>query len=123
MVDPAEQHLLQDFTDGAQALKRDAGYNPTYFLAMVAEHGPAEASRRLIRSKEASDGFTRLWEAGRLDMTVEAMALLPWYAGLFDDDDRELARRRLDAYRFDVNGFLARCTQAPPSWWHGRASS
>jgi hypothetical protein len=76
-VDATEQHLLQDFTEGAEQLKREMGYNPTYFLGMVAEHGSAEASRRLIRSKDASDGFTRLWEAGRLDMTVEAMALLP----------------------------------------------
>lgn len=122
-MDAAEQHLLQDFTDGVETLKREIGYNPTYFMGMVAEHGPAEASRRLIRSKDAPDGFTRLWEAGRLDMTVEAIALLPWYEELFDDRDRELARRRLDAYRFDVEDFLARMTQSPPAWWHGRPRS
>lgn len=120
---PAEQHLLQEFTDGAETLKREVGYNPTYFLGMVAEHGPAEASRRLIRSKDASDGFTRLWEARRLDMTVEAIALLPWYEELFDDHDREMARRRLEAYRFDVDGFLTRRMQSSPSWWHGQDRS
>jgi hypothetical protein len=122
--DTAVEHsLLQEFTDGVETLKRQIGYNPTYFIGMVAEHGPADASRRLIRSKDASDGFTRLWEAGRLDMTVEAIALLPWYAELFDEHDTVLARRRLDAYGFDVDDFLIRRTQSPPSWWDAGSPS
>lgn len=116
-MDALEQHLLKDFTDGVAELKRDIGYNPSYFLGMVVEHGPAEASRRLIRSKEVSEGFSRLWETNRLHMTAEAVALLPWYEQLFDDQDRQLARRRLEAYGFDVDRFLAAKSQSPPAWW------
>jgi hypothetical protein len=88
-------------------------------MQVVAEHGPAEASRKLIHSKEPSGGFTRLWGAGKLDMTVEAISQLPWYDDLFDDDDRAAARRRLEAYRFDADGFIAHRTSSPPSWWNG----
>lgn len=65
-MDAAEQHLLQDLTGGVAKLKREIGYNPTYLMGTLAEHGAAEASRRLIRSRDTSDGFTRLWEADRL---------------------------------------------------------
>lgn len=118
-MERAEQHSLQEFMEGSQTLKREIGYNPSYFLEMVAEHGPAETSRRLIHSKEPSEGFGRLWEAGRLNMTVEALALLPWHEELFDEHDREVARHRLDTYEFDVDGFVASRIQTPPSWWHG----
>lgn len=117
MVSVAEQHLLREFFDTADVHKREVGYYPTYFFGMIAEHGLAKASSRLIRSEEPSNGFTRLWQSGRLDVTVEAISLLPWYSELFDDEDRAAARRRLKAYRFDLDGFLARRTASPPPWW------
>lgn len=45
---------------------------------MVGEHGGAEAARHLLTGRDASDGFTTLWEHGRLEMSVEAHVLLPW---------------------------------------------
>jgi hypothetical protein len=55
---------------------------------MVAEHGGFEAARQLLRGRDASDGFTALCEAPRLEMSVEAAALLPWYEALFTDEER-----------------------------------
>lgn len=116
MSSAAEQHLMAELRDGIDRLKREIGYNPTYFIGMVADLGPAEACRRLIRSAKPSDGFATLWEASRLDMTVEALSLLPWYGELFDDQDSALARRRLEAHGFDVEAFLRRRTAVEPSW-------
>lgn len=48
---------MAELRDGVNRLKREIGYNPTYFMGMVAEHGPAEACRRLIRSLKPSDAF------------------------------------------------------------------
>jgi hypothetical protein len=84
---------------------------------MVAEHGAVEASRRLIEARNPSDGFTRLWEAQRLDMTVEAHAILPWYAELFSDEVRHAARERLLAYGFDVDRHVRSAETNPPKWW------
>src|SRR5579862_413211 len=85
-VNSTESKLLQEFIDGTERLKRDIGYNPTYFMQMVTDLGPVQASKQLIHSKNPSDGFTKLWETARLDMTVEAISLLPWYDDLFDDE-------------------------------------
>jgi hypothetical protein len=67
---------------------------------------------------DGSDGFTKLWQAGRLGMTTEACALRPWFADLFTDEDRDKA----DASRFrrpwDLP--LASAPQQSGACWHHR---
>ena len=111
----AERHFQEEIRLGTERLKKEIGYNPIYFSRMVAEYGPVDASRRLIGSDAVSEGFTKLWEHGRLGMSVEALAVLPWYAGLFEPDLVAKALRRLEEYRFDVDGYLA--SSRVPSWW------
>jgi hypothetical protein len=83
---------------------------------MVADYGAVEACRRLIEASHASDGFTTLWEHHRLEMSVEALSLLPWYRELFDDDVRDKARRKLSDHGFDVDQFLNDRSTWPPQW-------
>jgi hypothetical protein len=85
---------------------------------MVAERGGPEAARQLLTGRDASDGFTTLWEARRLEMSVEAAALLPWYEELFSDIQRATARRRLVEHDFDVEAFLRLRSERPPAWTH-----
>jgi hypothetical protein len=65
------------------------------------ERGP----RWLRHRKEAgerpaiSDGFAKLWERGRLDLSVEAVVVQPRFAALFTEDEVDAARRRLDQFR------------------------
>lgn len=116
MSQTVEQRLLEEYRHGTARLKREIGYNPIYFNWMLSELGPIEASRRLVRATAASDGFTTLWEHKKLDMSVEAIVLLPWYAEILEDEDRRQARTRLEAYGFDVDQFLTMRTAAPPAW-------
>ena len=77
----------------------EAGYNPTVFRRMVADHGGLEAARRLINSEKVSDGYTALWERGRLDLTVEAMVTAtPVFHSLFTTEELGVCRRRLREY-------------------------
>lgn len=116
MATRAEIEFHKEMVEGAQRLKRDIGYNPTRFNQMVGEHGGPEAARQLLAGRDASDGFTTLWEAGRLEMSVEAAALLPWYEPLFSEEQRAVAKRRLVEHRFDVAEFLTARTRTPPDW-------
>jgi hypothetical protein len=79
--------------------KRETGYNATRFLQMVSELGGLAAARRLLAAPAASDGFTALWERGRLDLTVETLVLSEQYRELFSDEEREGVAARLAAYR------------------------
>lgn len=78
--------------------KSEAGYNASLFLRMVSDHGGLESARRLIAGSAPSDGFTALWERGRLDLTAEALALKPEFASLFSGDELRRARDRLKEY-------------------------
>lgn len=116
MISEPEREFHRAMVLGAKRLKKEIGYNPTRFLEMVGELGGAEAARRLMRGRDASDGFTTLWERGRLEMSVEAFVLLPWYRGLFTDEQLATADRRLREHRFDVDRFLRTSGQSPPEW-------
>jgi hypothetical protein len=111
-----EQHFMEELRVGTDRLKREIGYNPTYFNRLVAEYGPVEACRKLIVADAVSEGFAKLWEHQKLDTTVEALSLLAWYAELFDDEVLVSARRKLVAHNFDIDSFLAMRTDSPPAW-------
>ncbi|WP_235545358.1 DUF262 domain-containing protein [Phycicoccus sp. Soil802] len=87
-----------------QATQREVHYNPTIFIGMIADHGGVETAKRLVGSQSPSDGFRVLWEAGRLDLTAEALLLRPEYEALFSQDLRDRARERLLAHDYDPSG-------------------
>ena len=77
-------------------------YKATYFFQMLHERGGLATAKYLITTDTPSTGFTKLWECGRLDLTVEAVALKPEYASLFTEEELELARQRLKDYEHDI---------------------
>lgn len=95
---------------------RALGYTPTRFIQMVAEFGGLGAAHALLSGPVASDGFTQLWEMHRLDMSVEANVLLPWFQDLFTWEEQTNARRKLEAHGFDVDAYLANARLYPPDW-------
>jgi hypothetical protein len=66
---------------------------------MVNEHGGLETARILLNAREVSDGYTALWERGRLDLTVEAVMLEPKWEALFSPAERVVAVDRLNRYK------------------------
>lgn len=83
--------------------KKEAGYNATAYLRMLADHGGVETARRLLASPGVSDGFVALWERDRVDLAVENVVLRPEFADLFTDEELEIARQRLREYGLDVD--------------------
>ena len=70
-------------------------YNPTAFVSMVGEHGYLGATQILLRADRPQTGFERLWSLGRLDLTMEWIALEREFRELFTDKERAVARHRL----------------------------
>lgn len=71
------------------------GYWASYFLRGVRNHGGPDYAHQLLRKEGTTDGFQRLKEEGRLDLTMEALVLRPEYADLFTDEERRVASHRL----------------------------
>jgi len=83
--------------------KSEAKYNAQRFLQMVVDHGGVETAKMLIHSENVSDGYTALWERGRLDLTVEAMIIeSPKFHSLFSDDEIKICSKRLIGYRYEI---------------------
>lgn len=82
--------------------KDEAGYSANIFLGMLNDRGGLATAKYLINSAKPSDGYTALYERGRLDLTVEAEVVEnPKWHSLFSADEREKARKRLAEYRYE----------------------
>jgi hypothetical protein len=75
---------------------RKLGYSPSYFLQMLTDYGAVETARRLINSDDVPEGFTRLWQMQRLDLTLEAGIYdNPKFYALFDEKTLAACKARL----------------------------
>ena len=95
-----EKRFDRAMRDIYTAAKRDCGYNATRFLQLVGEKGGLAAAKQLISKPGGTDGFTTLWEHGRLDLSVEAHVLKPEYETLFTDEERKMCRDRLEEFGY-----------------------
>lgn len=85
--------------------KAEAGYNASIFVQMLCDRGGLSTARQLINAARPSDGYTHLYERGRLDLTVEALVVdgAEWSA-LFSPEEIARARRRLEQYGYRAAG-------------------
>ena len=60
------------------------------------------AAHRVLSGHRESDGFFRLADKGRLDLTLEAMAIKKQFTALFNDEEANnaLDRLLLNGYKF-----------------------
>ena len=98
-LDTLEQEFHQDMLDTYNTARK-LGYRPGYFLSMVNQQGGLQAAKQLIQLQHPSEGFHKLWELGRIDISVEAKVLLQKYHELFTEEERRICRKRLDEYGY-----------------------
>jgi hypothetical protein len=100
--DQAESSFEQAVRETVRRSQDELGYNPRYFVSMIAQHGAVGAARRLLGAPTVSDGFVLLWERQRLDLTVEALVLDPMFDDLFTAEERATANARLEEFGYVV---------------------
>ncbi|MCX6462281.1 MAG: DUF262 domain-containing protein [Pseudonocardiales bacterium] len=71
----------------------ELGYHPRQLREMIHDLGALDAVRRILNAPTPSDGFRRLWDEKRLDLSVEAAALQ--FPSLFTPTELAAARQRL----------------------------
>jgi len=92
--------LRQAMIDIYDTAKKECNYNPTRFLEMLHKKGSLETVKYLIHTNKVSSGFTKLWECGRLDLSVEAVILEMPYCTLFSEAELDIAKKRLTEYNY-----------------------
>ncbi len=79
----------------------EIGYRATVFIGMVQDRGGLATAKALINASTPSDGYTRLFELGRLDLSVEAVVMdNPSWHHLFLPEELARARKRLRDYGY-----------------------
>lgn len=75
---------------------KECKYYARRFLQMVRNRGGLQAAKKLLRNPGLSPGLIRLKECKRLDLSMEALILQPEWQELFSDEERAIAKKRLD---------------------------
>lgn len=70
-------------------------WHPTLLLQSVNEHGGLATAKKYLHDPDVTEGFKRLWEAGHLDLAVEALVLQEPWCKLFTPDELKVAEQRL----------------------------
>lgn len=62
---------------------------------MIDQYGHIEAAKKLMANPVPSDGFIKLFEVQRLDLSIEAIALQPEHQSLFSTELLKTAKSKL----------------------------
>jgi 5-methylcytosine-specific restriction protein A len=95
-----EDELHQAMIDAYRRAGREVGYWGRYFLRSIKRHHGLATAQRMLRptkSRLPQKGLQALIDAGRPDLSLEALVVSPRFASLFTPKELEEARRRLGA--------------------------
>lgn len=113
---PDELHarFQADMKRSVDLMARELNYHPLVFIRMLSDYGAVGAAKRLLAQAGYQYGFEKLFTSNRLEYSVEAFVILPWYQPLFTPSEIQIAEERLTLVDFDVEGYLSRV--GPPNW-------
>ncbi|HBF8535342.1 TPA: hypothetical protein STY79_001035 [Clostridioides difficile] len=98
-----ELDLYHDMVNIYKEADLQCNYKPTRFLQLINNKGALLAAKELINKEGVTEGFTRLWECKRLDLSLEVLVLKEKYKELFTDEEREICINRLKDYGYKFN--------------------
>lgn len=101
MMTPLEKQFFNEMKSIYHRAVKEINYRPTRFLQMLSEKGGVETALSLVAKSEVTEGFVKLWENQRLDLSVEALVLVDDYRELFGHDVRKICANRLRDYGYD----------------------
>lgn len=99
-MDALERKFEQELVHTVEQQQLVCGWNPVRFLQGVSKYGAVSAVKRLIARGTPSESLERLAELGRLELSLEALAVKKEYAPLFTDDEVNACFDSLCAYGY-----------------------
>lgn len=76
--------------------KEDCAYDAKRFLLMLKTKGALATAKELLHNDKSYEGLIHLIMCNCKHLTMEAHVLLPEFAELFTDDEKKIARSRLE---------------------------
>jgi len=105
-----KEKLTEALIDGYERTGEEVGFWGYRFLRAVRNNGGLATAKRMLtpRSPGQRTGLDRLLEAGRPDLTMEAIIMQPQFRSLFTASELEVASERLGKYGKDAARRIAR---------------
>ena len=97
-----EEIFHEEMLNVYERAKKECGYNATRFLQMVMRIGGLAAAKQWLSSDTLQEGLIKLWELGRLDISMEALVLRRQFRELFTDEQLGRARKRLNDLNYII---------------------
>jgi 5-methylcytosine-specific restriction protein A len=85
--------------------ERAIRYRPNFFLGMLETNGGYLTVIKLLSANGVSDGFKKLWEHRRLDLSVEALVVESEWRSAFDPVLIARAEKRLREVGYQFTPF------------------
>lgn len=82
-----EKKLQEEVIKNCEIAQKDYNCTMTRFIETINRFGIVRTAQEILRKGRTSDCFTKLVEANRIDLTMEAVIVNPKYAELFTDDE------------------------------------
>ena len=103
MTDTLNKEFEDAFIGLSKQIIKETSYRPTILIQMINDRGSVATAKTLINSNKPSEGYTKLWELGALNLTVEAFVLEnPKWHQLFTEVDLNKAKQRLLAFKYEI---------------------
>jgi len=96
-----EKQFDEVMMDIYRRAKTECNYTPSIFFRMLSDKRGVATAKQLINASSVSEGYTRLFKLGRLDLTVEAVIFdtLKWHE-LFTNSEIAKCKARLTDYNY-----------------------
>ncbi|MVW64185.1 hypothetical protein GPY61_30075 [Massilia sp. NEAU-DD11] len=105
-MDKNQDFKLTNFLRAKAAeAERAIRYRPNYFLGMLETDGGHLTVIKLLSANKVSEGFKKLWEHSRLDLSVEALVVESEWRSSFDPVLIARAEKRLSEVGYPFKRF------------------
>ena len=82
-----EKKLQDEVIKNCEIAEKDYNCKMTRLIETINRFGIVRTAQEIIRKGRTSDSFSKLVEAGRIDLTMEAVIVNPKYSELFTDEE------------------------------------
>ena len=82
-----EKKLQDEVIKNCEIAQKEYNCKMTRLLETINRFGIVRTAQEIIRKGRTSDCFSKLAEAGRVDLTMEAALVKPKYSELFTDEE------------------------------------
>lgn len=95
-----ELELFNDMVNIYREADVQCDYKQAGFLQNLQVKGAIVTAKEIINASEVTEGFTKLVECNRLDLSVEALIAKDKYKELFTAQERKICLKRLKAHGY-----------------------